>query len=407
MIDKEQIEKWLREGIINQEQANKMLADTTEHRKEQSSNNFIVVISTIGSILFGIGAILFVASNWAVMPNLMKVVILLGSTFGSYGAGYYFKYHKQNFPKVGASLIFLGALLFGASIFLIAQIYHVQANSHILILIWLAGILPFVYAFASTTIAALSALLFYIWIGLFVFQGLSFSQAQGDFFRLPALYLVSGIMMFGISAMHYFSKKLVGVAQIYRSAAIKVVMASLFFLTFRFFAGHFKEYGFWGRSFETSEQFTIGFVLASVIAILLAVIALLFKPIKVFAPEKASTSFFENLIVLGLVGFALIFFFFPAETNIYLLLFNLILAGMIMALLYVGYKQENVGLINSGIFWLSVFVVARYFDLFWGLLSRSLFFTIGGLILLLGGIALEKKRRKLKTKFATSRDLTN
>jgi len=38
----------------------------------------------------------------------------------------------------------------------------------------------------------------------------------------------------------------------------------------------------------------------------------------------------------------------------------------------------------------------KYFDWFWSLLPRSLFFIVGGLVLVLGGIALEKKRRQIK-----------
>lgn len=396
MVNKEQIEQWLRDGTITQEQANKMLADSQEDRKEQSSNKLIVAISTIGSILLGIGAILFVASNWAVIPNIMKILILVGSTFGAYYLGYFFKYQKQNLPKVGASLIFLGALLFGATVFLIAQMYNINANSHVLVLIWLIGVLPLVYAFQSSPIAGLSALLFYVWIGLFVFKGLDFYRAQGDFFKLPVLYLVSGVLLFGIGQLHYLSEKLKSVARVYRLTGIKIAMVSLFFLTFRFFSGHYENYGFFSKSLETSEQFTFGLILFSVVALLLAIIGLFFNP------SKSSTNILENSLALGLASIALVFFFFPATTNIYVLLFNLILAGLVFTLLFVGYQREDMQIVNTGMFWLSALILVRYFDFFWDLLPRSLFFMVGGLILVLGGIALEKKRRQLKTKFTAT-----
>jgi uncharacterized membrane protein len=44
-------------------------------------------------------------------------------------------------------------------------------------------------------------------------------------------------------------------------------------------------------------------------------------------------------------------------------------------------------------------VIARYFDLFWKLLPRSLFFILGGLLLLFGGVLLERKRRKILSSF--------
>ena len=72
-----------------------------------------------------------------------------------------------------------------------------------------------------------------------------------------------------------------------------------------------------------------------------------------------------------------------------------------LALLFVGYQREDMQIVNTGMFWLSVLIIVRYFDFFWGLLPRSLFFMVGGLVLVLGGIGLEKKRRQLKIKFTT------
>ncbi|MFC1648118.1 DUF2157 domain-containing protein [Nanoarchaeota archaeon] len=393
MVDKNQINQWLKEGTITKTQADKMLADTTQYKKEQSSNKLIVAISTIGAILLGIGAILFIASNWQDMPNIVKVLILVGSTFGAYYIGYSFKYQKKNLPTVGASLIFLGALLFGATIFLIAQMYNINANNHVLLLIWLIGVLPLVYAFHSVPIAGLSSLIFYLWIGFFVFRNIRFDNAMGDFFALPVLYLVSGVLLFAIGAIHYMSNNLKQVARTYRIAGIKIVMLALFLLTFRLFSGFYNDFNI-RKGLEISGQLSVGFVIFSIIAIVFCVANLFFNP------PKSETNKIENLISLGLLGFALIFFFFPAaSSNIYVLLFNLILAGIIFTLIYVGYNKEDMALVNVGMFWLSALIVVRYFDFFWDLLPRSLFFMVGGLILVLGGIALEKKRRQLKTQF--------
>jgi uncharacterized membrane protein len=45
--------------------------------------------------------------------------MLVVSTYGSCYAGYLFKYEKKNFPATGASLLFLGGILFGATVFLL------------------------------------------------------------------------------------------------------------------------------------------------------------------------------------------------------------------------------------------------------------------------------------------------
>jgi len=400
MVDKKQIEQWLKEGTITKAQAKKMLADTSHYKKERSSNKLIVAVSTIGAILLGIGAILFIASNWQAIPNTIKMLILVGSTFGAYYIGYLFRYQKKNLPKVGASLIFLGALLFGATVFLVAQIYNINANNHTLVLIWLVGVLPLVYAFASVPIAVLSSLLFYIWIGLFVFRNISLTRGMGDLFSLPVLYLVSGVLLFGVGALHYASDKLNNIARTYRIAGIKVGITSLFLLTFNIFSGKnlaemrdSSQLAEWGLHFGTTNQFTISLVIFSVLAIVITIINLFFNI------SKQKTNILENSIGFGLIALAIIFFFFPATTNIYVIIFNLVLTGIIFTLLFVGYNNEDIKLVNIGMFWLSVLIVVRYFDWFWDLLPRSLFFIIGGLILVLGGIALEKKRRQLSAKF--------
>src|SRR3989338_3249842 len=392
MVDETQIKKWLKEGIITQKQARKMLADTSQHKKEQTSNNLIVTISTIGAILLGIGAILFIASNWQEIPNAIKVLILVGSTFGAYYIGYLFKYQKQNLPKVGASLIFLGALLFGATVFLIAQMYNINANNHTLVLMLYIGVLPLVYAFVSVPIAGLSSLLFFIWLGLFVFRNIDFDQAYGYFFALPVLYLVTVLLFFGVGGLHYLSDKFKNIARIYRLAGIKVALLSVFLLTFRFFSGNYEGHNI-REGAAISTQFTTGLVIFSILAIICLVVNWFFN-------KAEEVSIIESPVSLGLIGIVLIFFFFPSTTNIYVVLFNLIFAALVGVIIYAGYEREDMKLINLGGSWLSLFIVVKYFDFFWDLLSRSLFFMVGGLILVLGGIALERKRRQLKAQFS-------
>lgn len=393
MTHEKQIQEWIESGTITQEQGQKMLADVKQKNTEDRSNKLIVAISTIGAILLGIGAILFVASNWGEIPDLIKVCMLLGSTFGAYYLGYLFKYDKQNLPKVGTSLFFLGALLFGASIFLIAQIYHINANAHSLVLIWLIGVLPLIYAFKSEPIAALSSLLFYVWIGLFIFRSGDFDE--DILFSFPIIYLSAGMLLFSIGGLHYLKPELKKIAKIFRLAGVKVAMFSLFLLTFDLFSGDFDSYWFSNsRALENmSSQLTIGIVLFCVLSVIGLVINLFFNP------SQSKTNTHENGTALGILAFTLIFFFFPAESSVYTLLYNLLFAGLTGFLIFTGYQKSEIQIVNMGIFWLSVFIFAKYFDFFWGLMDRSIFFLVGGLILVLGGIAMERKRRQIKENF--------
>jgi uncharacterized membrane protein len=390
MVDKKQIDIWLKEGTINKKQAQKMLSDSSVYKTEEKSNKLIITISTIGSILIGIGAILFIASNWKAIPNFAKVLTLVGSTFGAYYTGYIMKYKAKTLPKVGTSLVFLGALLFGATVILIAQMYNLNANNHVLTLIWLIGILPLVYVLKSKPIAGLASLLFLMWVGVYF-------SADGAWLFFGSLgplifilYLISAVMLFAVGGVHYKKKGFENIGRIYRIAGLKVLMISLFILTFSWFSKAsphiFKIYE------GIPAKFKVAIIVFSMIAILATIINWLFN-------NSERLSLIEGPISVILIVLALIFYFYPSETSIYVLIFNLILTGMISLLIYAGYEREDMKIVNLGLFWLVVFVIVKYFDLFWDLLPRSLFFLIGGMILVSGGIALEQKRRQLKARF--------
>jgi uncharacterized membrane protein len=78
MTHEKQIKEWLKSGVISEEQAKKMRVDIHQNSSEERSNKFIVAISLIGAVLLGVGAILFVSSNWEELSNFMKIFILLG-----------------------------------------------------------------------------------------------------------------------------------------------------------------------------------------------------------------------------------------------------------------------------------------------------------------------------------------
>ncbi len=377
-----------------------MLIDVEQKNKEKRSDKFIVAISTIGAALLGIGAILFIASNWKGIPDLTKILILLGITFGTYYLGYLFKYDKRNLPKVGASLFFLGVLLFGVSILLIAQIYNINTNAHSLVLLWLIGILPLVYAFRSEPIAALSSLLFLIWTGLFTFRNNFFDEIL--IFSLPVIYLSVGTLLFSIGGLHYFDPQLTKIAKIFRIAGVKIAIFSLFLITFKLFSGRIESYWFdnTGILENASPQIIGGIILFSILSIIGLVINLFFNP------SRSKTNLFENSTALGFLSLTLLFFFSPTESNIFTIIYNVLFAGLTLSLIYIGYQKSEIKIVNIGMFWLSIFILAKYFDFLWDLMDRALFFIIGGLILVLGGIALERKRKQIKEDFAFIKNIT-
>jgi uncharacterized membrane protein len=60
-----------------------------------------------------------------------------------------------------------------------------------------------------------------------------------------------------------------------------------------------------------------------------------------------------------------------------------------------GYMQKQPYIFTLGLLMFAVAVIFKYFDFFFALMDRSLFFLSGGILLLLGSLYLEHKRRDI------------
>lgn len=379
MFDDNLIQKWLDEDTINRAQAEKMRADLNEYKKEHRSKKQVITFSTIGAILIGIGAILFVASNWEKIGNSVKVLLLVGSTIGIHYAGYHFKYENQKYPRLGSALILLSALFFGASLFLIAQIYNINANNSTLVLIWIIGVFPLIYGYMSAPIAGLCSLLFYLWIGLLYMERTDLE----NLISMEDLYLMSGIAVYFAGILHRLTKTAKHAEKTFKFFGLQAVLIALFVHTFEIW------------QYEVEEIVPVIYAISGIL--LLAV--LFSKPLR-----KKSGSFQADIsmpaVALLMAGITLTTIYLPASEKVYMIIFNAIFLGLLTLVLYAGYNMEDIGIVSTAMFWFILLIFARYFDFFWELLPRSLFFMLGGIVLLIISVVLERKRKELKVQFS-------
>lgn len=382
MLNDDLVQKWLDEGTIDQHQAGKMRSDLTEYAMERRSRKRTTAFSIIGVLLIGIGAILFVASNWQRMGDVFRVLLLAGSTLGVHYAGYRLRYEKEEekYSRIGRALILLSALLFGASLFLIAQIYNINANESTLVLIWILGVVPLVYGYQSAPIAGLCAILFFLWIVLLHGERMDLNK----FIEIWDLCLISGIGLYLIGLLHELSEET-------KSASMPIkfigLQASLLFL----FAFTFRHY-----------RFAVDAMVPAVFALLgvLLLAAILFSK----SIRTRLSGFHEDLsmpaIALLMAVINLTRIHSPLSDKAYMAIFNIIFLALLIILLHAGYGREDFRTIYTALLWLMLLIFARYFDFFWEMLPRSIFFAVGGLILLVMSVIMERKRRELKIQFA-------
>lgn len=114
--------------------------DKHDHQKKVTR-----ILLVIGVILIGAGIFSFIASNWRFMDKVVKISIIVVSMMVSYSTGWYLREFK-GYEKSGAALILLGSIIYGAGIFLIAQMFNIRANWPDGFILWMLGVLVLAWA---------------------------------------------------------------------------------------------------------------------------------------------------------------------------------------------------------------------------------------------------------------------
>jgi len=384
-----EIEIWVKEGTLLPEQKERILARYRLIKKADEKagpGKLITTISILGSILVGVGVILFIASNWSAIPKWGRLLIVFSSMLSSYGFGFYFRYEAKTYPKVGASLILLGSIIFGAGMFLIAQIYHITVHYPNGPLLWGLFVLPLAYLLRFKSLISLAVLVLLIWLGMEASLRISYSESREIIMVIP-LFLMAGLALWAVGLMHREWKSLRIISSPYILIGSLITFFAGFNLTFDIFE--------MGRGSGVFLVFYPGIVILFLLALILR--CLPEGKERGWTPET-----FGLVILMAIVIFLSLFFpraSYESMRGGLRLFFNILFALEIFGLIILGFVRRYPTYVNIGLLFFSLDVFARYFDFFWELLPRSLFFIFGGLLLLFGGIILERKRRKILASF--------
>jgi uncharacterized membrane protein len=171
---RQEVKLWQEEQIIDnsvyQQLATRYQFD---HLETAASSRFVMILIGLGSILLGLGVITFVAANWQDWSKAVKVILLLSLFIGVNAAGFYlWKQPSDSFQvgrkrRLGEGLLLFGALILGANIALMGQIFHQSGSTYELFLVWGIGVLVMSYSLQLTSLGFLGLLLYGIgyWTG--------------------------------------------------------------------------------------------------------------------------------------------------------------------------------------------------------------------------------------------------
>ena len=402
-------EKWVKDGIITDKQLEAILNNYV--KKDQS---YLLVLLAV--LLIGIGILIFIFSDWAQVPHVSRLSVMVIFMLFLYIAGHYFYYRSlgknaelnnsqsfdfdpnRRFHIYGISFIVLGYIFFGATLFLILNMYQVNFFNVWPFIIWsVIGLL--LYSVYEISLLFVIALLITI-----------FSQVYSAFAFSSFNLIVFLIFIFGY--FHYvFHRAKPVINYIFAiGLSIQILVATLVEL----------EQYYW-FIFFTLLMYMLGEVIPK-IALKQALIYVSLLSIFIFKMYESfllQEDYFLNdlvmapsfFIALGIVWIGaflyewrrnrselinlLLFvpFFFIPYSYIFIILSMFIFS---IYWLIVGFQSKNndktiIGIIS---FLISTFTV--YIQFAWETLNKSLFFLLGGLLLFVISFIFEKKRRKIE-----------
>ncbi len=166
-----ELEVWRTEGLIDNSQYEQLAERYQINNLDTvARNRFVMILLGLGSILIGLGVITFVAANWQELPRTAKVTLLLSLFIVVNIAGFYlWKRQNERQQRLGHGLLILGALILGANMGLMGQMFHISNPFYELLLAWGIGVVAMSYSLRLTSLGVLSIIL--IGCGYFGFLG--------------------------------------------------------------------------------------------------------------------------------------------------------------------------------------------------------------------------------------------
>lgn len=413
--------KWVSSGIITVDQADQII----KLYPAENKNRLIPVLLLLGAILLGTGIILFFASNWQYIPGWGKISLVITPLVLFHLAS---QLTNESFPRLSQVFTLLGCVMFGAGIWLVAQIFHISAHFPNGMLFWLLGVLPVAFILKEELPLGLSALLLASWvlaeqssslliifIAMMLFGGIfyliytlrsSFALAVtlisaaifvnteifmilADNYKFDAAgSLIPFVLLLLGSAYVYMSKHPVNeyiknFPFIYKLLGAALTGISLFIMSLEFFA----------QDFIRLRHSGAGYVLFWVLYIAVAFLGAYAISRRTADIKKVIKENYPLLAVDALIFTMLLI---PFNELTLMIILNLFMFIWALLVIISAYHSQNSLHFALGMIAFNLYVLLEYFNFFWKSLPKSLFFIAGGIVLVVSGALMERQRRKAR-----------
>jgi uncharacterized membrane protein len=150
--------RWQSAGWVNETGATAIRSDL---QSRASAFGVAPIFAILGAVLFGFAVMSVVAAHWTAMSKLARLALLLVALWGCYGAAAVLFQRRLN--AFAQAAVLGGIAVYGASIMLIAQMYHMEGNPPDAVLMWALGALLAVALTRSNPALAATFVLLVVW----------------------------------------------------------------------------------------------------------------------------------------------------------------------------------------------------------------------------------------------------
>lgn len=431
-----QIQLWISEGIIEQETGNTLLQ---RYPSKSPNSRSVSLLTVIGAVIFGLGVILFFAFNWSEFSKPLKLALIIGALLLTHGTALVLHRTTHSPTALVEGFYVLGTMMFGAGIWLIAQIYHIDEHYPTAFLVWGSGALVLAWAIPSVFQAIMACVLITVWgisevmdfqkvhvysIALIVLGVLPLAWRQHSSlllfsglvsaFVLTLLNIIEDVNPAALFYMVFATATLLmagsviadksefpGSGNIFRLLGVPIYAICLFAMTFTSSSDITDIY----LSLNPGiPSFILHLTWMMLILAMLAWAGILYLTITKKAPYPKTTTYAVQhalvLVSLGMLMQQASGFFVSASGNSALwyfssLIYNAILVAHCITLIIHGTNSLQWKHVTLGCLALAWLVFARFNDLFHSLLMRSAVFLLLGATLFIIGHLYSKQRLKI------------
>jgi uncharacterized membrane protein len=163
----EQLADWTGRELVSSEQAARIVAtyESAEEVGHRKRSYFSFVIIGLSAFLVGLALFLLIGYNWDAIPRATKLLLIFGTILGTQAGGLSLRF-VRGAPRASELVMFTGCLFYGAGIWLVAQVFHLNAHYPDGVWWWAVGVLPFALCLDTLLLHCLLVGLLGTWAGM-------------------------------------------------------------------------------------------------------------------------------------------------------------------------------------------------------------------------------------------------